>query len=123
MIKQLLVIGLGGALGSILRYLAQMLTNHFLTLVFPLGTFLVNISGCFLIGVFYGIFEKYAALNHDWRLFLITGLCGGYTTFSSFSYESITLLRQGDYVYFSLYVGLSVLIGLVAVVSGMAVVK
>jgi len=123
MIKQLLVIGLGGALGSILRYLAQMLTNHSLALVFPLDTFSVNITGCFLIGIFYGVFEKYSGLNYDWRLFLITGLCGGYTTFSSFSYESITLFRQGDYVYFSLYAGLSVLLGLFATVGGTAIIK
>lgn len=123
MIKQLLIIGLGGALGSICRYLVQILVHHFVNLVFPLGTFLVNITGCFLIGVFYAVFEKHAGLNYDWRLFLITGICGGYTTFSSFSYESLTLFRQGDYVYFSLYVGLSTFLGLFATIGGIQLIK
>ncbi|MGF7230091.1 fluoride efflux transporter CrcB, partial [Arachidicoccus sp.] len=112
MIKQLLVIGLGGAIGSIFRYLFQLLISVVFTLVFPLGTFLVNLSGCFIIGLMYAALEKYASLGFEWRLFLITGLCGGYTTFSSFSFESLTLFKQGDYLYFFSYVILSVVFGL-----------
>ena len=92
-------------------------------MVFPAGTFIVNITGCFLIGLFYALAVKGSILNIEWRLFLITGLCGGYTTFSSFSYENIELLKQGNYLQFSLYTGLSVFAGLLATVGGMAVGK
>lgn len=123
MLKQLLFIGIGGGIGSILRYTVQWLISRHTTMVFPAGTFIVNITGCFLIGLFYALAVKGSILNIEWRLFLITGLCGGYTTFSSFSYENIELLKQGHYLQFSLYTGLSVFAGLLATVGGMAVGK
>lgn len=113
--KLLLIIGLGGGAGSILRYLTQVAVNKIIPeLAFPLGTFIVNIVGCFLIGLFYGTSVKHSWLSADRQLLLITGLCGGYTTFSSFSYESVGLISEGQFLYFSLYVGLSVLLGLCA---------
>lgn len=121
--KTILLIGLGGGIGSMLRYLVQLGVSKLVTVTFPLGTFLVNITGCFVIGLLYGFANKYAALTLEWRLFLITGLCGGYTTFSSFSYESVSLFRQGVYTYFICYVLLSVLLGLLATVAGAAIVK
>ncbi|HVU85164.1 MAG TPA: CrcB family protein, partial [Puia sp.] len=84
---------------------------------------LVNITGCFIIGLLYGLSNKYAWFTMEWRLFLITGLCGGYTTFSSFSYESISLFKEGAYTYFLLYTVLSVLLGLLATVAGVAIFK
>lgn len=122
MIKQLIVVGLGGALGSILRYLTQLLLGIF-PLVFPMGTFIANILGCFSIGLLYAIFEKHAGLSLEWRLFWITGICGGYTTFSSLSLESISLFKQGNYLYFFLYLVLSVVLGLLATLVGIMVVK
>ncbi|HVS96309.1 MAG TPA: fluoride efflux transporter CrcB [Puia sp.] len=119
----LLLIGAGGAIGSMCRYLMTIFVTRFVTIPFPMGTFLVNVSGCFLIGLLYGIAARYAWLNLEWRLFLITGICGGYTTFSSFSYESISLIRQGDYGYFFTYVIGSVLLGLLATVGGISLVK
>jgi len=113
--KFLLIIGLGGSAGSILRYLTQVAVNKIVpTLAFPLGTFIVNITGCFLIGLFYGMSVKHSWLSAEWQLLLITGLCGGYTTFSTFSYESMSLIAEGHFLYFGLYVGLSVLLGLCA---------
>lgn len=123
MFKQLFVIGLGGAIGSIFRYLVQLAISSMVTLVFPLGTFLANVSGCFIIGLLYAVFEKYAGLGFEWRLFLITGLCGGYTTFSSFSFESVTLFKQGDYFYFFSYVILSVVFSLLATLLGMILLR
>jgi len=121
--KYLFIIGLGGAIGSISRYLMQVVISRYITVTFPLGTFLVNLTGCFIIGLLYGLTNKYAWMTMEWRLFLITGLCGGYTTFSSYSYESISLIRQGNYVYFILYIVLSVVLGLLATAGGMATVK
>jgi CrcB protein len=122
-VKAILIIWLGGGIGSVLRYLVQLGISKLVTVTFPAGTFLVNITGCFVIGLLYGLSGRYAALTSEWRLFLITGLCGGYTTFSSFSYESISLFRQGNYTYFILYTVLSVLIGLFSTIGGMNIIK
>ncbi len=79
-------------------------------LLLSLGTFVVNVAGCFMIGLFYGLFMKYSDLSPAWRLFLTTGFCGGFTTFSTFSYENIALLRDGQYVFFFRYTGASLMI-------------
>jgi fluoride exporter len=121
--KTILVIGLGGAIGSISRYLIGGYIHRHLATTFPAGTFIVNITGCFIIGLLWGLASRHAWLTLEWRLFLITGICGGYTTFSSFSYESIELFRQGNYVYFLLYVLFSVLFGLLATVGGAALAR
>jgi fluoride exporter len=117
-VKPILVIFLGGGLGSVCRYLAGLSVQRQFITPFPAGTFVVNITGCFIIGLLYGLANRYAWLTVEWRLFLITGICGGYTTFSSFSWESVTLIRQGNYGYFLLYVLLSMVIGLLATLGG-----
>ena len=119
--KNLIVIGAGGAIGAVARHLLGALVVRHVNWGFPLSTFLVNLSGCFFIGILYGIATRYSWLTLEWRLFLITGICGGYTTFSSFSFESISLVRQGSYTYFFLYVFGSVILGLLATVAGIVV--
>jgi fluoride exporter len=121
--KPILIIGIGGAFGSICRYLAQVYISKYTTLTFPVGTLVVNLTGCFLIGILFGLSSKYAWMTMEWRLFLITGICGGYTTFSSYSLDSINLLRQGNYTYFFLYVLGSVVVGLLLTVAGAAVIR
>ena len=121
--RALLFVGIGGGLGSILRYMISAFAGRHIPIVFPVGTFLVNISGCFLIGVFYSIFSKHADFHSDWRLFLITGICGGYTTFSTFSYDGLILLKQGSNLSFMLYVLGSVVLGLLATFAGVAIFK
>lgn len=121
--RALLIIGVGGGIGSILRYLLQIFVGRHVPLAFPLGTFLVNCSGCFLIGMFYSLSAKYSGFNPDWRLFLITGLCGGFTTFSTYSYDGLMLLKQGSNWAFIFYVLGSVVLGLLATFAGAALFK
>ena len=111
MIKNILLVGLGGGGGSILRYLCQKWIYQVYPHPFPWGTFAVNIAGCFLIGVLFAMAEKTSVLTPEWRLLLTTGFCGGFTTFSTFAYENMTLLRTGDIVYFLLYTLFSIIRG------------
>jgi CrcB protein len=121
--RTIFFIALGGAIGAVGRYLVQVSVDKYVTISFPLGTMLVNLTGCFLIGLLYGFSLKYEWMTLEWRLFLITGICGGYTTFSSFSYESISLIREGSYGYFFLYVAGSVTLGLLATLAGMQIAR
>jgi len=114
---------MGSGIGGVLRFVVQNLAVKYYQTFFPVGTFLVNIIGCFLIGLFFGISEKQGWMTSEWRFFLITGICGGFTTFSSFSYDGISLLRQGDYFYFAAYLILSVGLGLVATFVGNMIIK
>jgi CrcB protein len=121
--RALFYVGIGGGLGSILRYLTQIFVGRHVPLAFPLGTFLVNCSGCFLIGMFYSMSTKYTSFNPEWRLFLITGICGGFTTFSTYSYDGLVLLRQGSNLSFMFYMIGSVVLGLLATFAGAALFK
>lgn len=121
--KLALLVGLGGGLGSIARYLSQRAVAMYLPIAFPFGTFLVNILGCFLIGVFYGISDRTNVFTPEVRLLLTTGFCGGFTTFSAFTLDSLTLLRDTHHIYFALYVGLSVMLGIAATFLGIALIK
>jgi fluoride exporter len=123
MIKNLVMVAIGGSAGSILRYLCQRWVYQFYPHTFPWGTFLVNIAGCFLIGVFYSFSEKTDLLTPEWRLLLTTGFCGGFTTFSAFAFENLTLLRSGDITYFVLYILASVILGTAAVFGGITITK
>lgn len=119
MIKNILLVGIGGGAGSILRYLCQRWFAEVYSQTFPWGTFAVNITGCFLIGVFWGITFRTFDSNEHWKLFLMTGLCGGFTTFSAFTLEGIGLLREQKPGLFFLYVAGSVLVGLALTLAGM----
>lgn len=110
----LLIIGAGGFLGSIARYLSQQGISKILPVIFPYGTFTVNIVGCFLIGIFYALADRDNTMTPEWRFFLTTGFCGGFTTFSTFSYEAYNLVREEQYFFLSLYISLSVIIGMLA---------
>jgi len=123
MIKTLLLVGTGGFLGSISRFLASRFMQNIFPSAFPFGTFFVNITGCFLIGLIYGISEKSSLITSGWKLFLVIGFCGGFTTFSTFANENLALLRDGEFYYFFLYTGLSVFLGIAATFLGVLLTK
>jgi CrcB protein len=123
MIKTLIFVGSGGFLGSIARFLASRYIQNNFPSAFPYGTFFVNISGCLLIGLIYGFSERSSLLTPGWKLFLTVGFCGGFTTFSTFANENLALLRDGAYFNFSLYTGLSVLLGIAATFFGVLITK
>lgn len=123
MIRNILLVGLGGGVGSIARYWCQKWFADHIQNSFPWGTFTVNILGCFLIGLIYALAEKTTLLSPQTRLMLITGLCGGFTTFSTFAFENMSLVRSGDYVYLILYISASVLLGIAAVFAGIGLIK
>jgi fluoride exporter len=114
MIRQLLLVAVGGAAGSVLRFLCQRALNN---PHFPYGTLAVNVAGCLLIGILFGFFQK-AMLSSPIYLLLVSGFCGGFTTFSAFTQESIVLLTQQRWTLFLFYVLGSVTAGLLATFAG-----
>lgn len=119
MIKDILLVALGGALGSVCRYLVARIVD---IAAFPLATLAVNLLGCVLIGFLVGILDR-NLLAPEFKLLLITGYCGGFTTFSTFANESFTMLKAGDLLLLGLYVGISVIFGIVAVWLGLQLAK
>ncbi|MBN1182007.1 MAG: fluoride efflux transporter CrcB [Bacteroidales bacterium] len=116
--KNILLIGCGGFIGSVARFFVSKLNLQWEVLSIPMGTLLVNVFGSFLIGFLTGISERGIVLNVEWRMFLMVGLCGGFTTFSTFSNENLTLMRNGQFPIVLLYTGISVLLGFTAVYLG-----
>jgi fluoride exporter len=118
-LKQVFIVALGGAIGSVARYkLGGFALHHTQAWNFPVSTFAVNVAGCFAIGALAALVEHHDLFSPSVRLFLFTGLLGGFTTFSAFGYESVFLLRRGLLSVAAGYVLLSVVCGLSAVLIG-----
>lgn len=115
--------GTGSFLGGISRFLLSRFVQNQVISSFPYGTFVVNIIGCFIIGILYGLFEKDQLLSPEWRMFLTVGFCGGFTTFSTFAGENYSLLKDGNFMYLALYASLSVFLGIMAVWLGNLLIK
>jgi CrcB protein len=119
----LLYVALGSAIGGVSRYLLGGLIQRVLDTTFPAGTLLVNISGSFLLGAILRYAIDTPTLSPEVRALLTIGFCGGYTTFSTFSYETVALLEDGEWARAGLYVGASVVLSLVGVVLGLALAR
>ena len=118
----ILYVAIGGALGSVARYLmgAALMAHAAFNwgMRFPIGTFAINLLGSLLIGVFVGMADKHGLISSDARLFLVTGVLGGFTTFSSFGLETVMLLKSGDMWLAAAYVLGSVILGIALVALG-----
>ncbi len=123
MFKAMIIAGLGGFIGTCLRFLTGKFFHAVTTSAFPWGTFSVNVIGSFLIGIFFGLAERSNVISPSMNVFLITGFCGGFTTFSSFADDMYLMLQQRHWLSFGLYVGLSFLLGLAMVWLGRSMVK
>ncbi len=119
-----LYIGLGGAVGSILRFVfSKLFQDYFKVSFFPIGTLLVNIIGAFLIGIIFEIYDQNFVISPEIKLLLATGFCGGFTTFSTFSNETMIMFSEGDFFYASIYIVTSVFFSLLAVYLGRIFIK
>ena len=116
-IKNIAVVGAGSFIGGAARYLVSVMMKG-IGKGFPWATLAVNLAGCFLIGLIWGIFSRSASEGSRWALFLSVGLCGGFTTFSTFSKESLMMLQAGNFWGFAGYIALSVIAGIAFVALG-----
>lgn len=118
-----LAIAAGGAVGAVARYLMTIQIGHLLGLGFPYGTMIINILGSMLLGAFIEGLALFWSVGNDFRAFLVVGVLGGFTTFSTFSLDVIVMFNRGDILPASLYVLASVGLALVAFMGGMAAVR
>jgi CrcB protein len=119
MLNSIFLVGIGGAFGSIARFLTGYYVNKFIVSPFPYGTFTANLLGCFVIGLVFGMVQRFEWFTPELRLLLATGFCGGYTTFSTFAYENLNLLQTQQYSTFALYTLISLSAGIIAVAAGL----
>lgn len=117
--KNIVVVFLGGGLGSVARYLLGRWVSTFQEHHFPFGTFVVNVVACFALGTIMGCIAQKEMLSPTAKLFLAVGFCGGFSTFSTFSHESVILFQQGHYVSLMAYILLSVALCVAATLAGL----
>jgi len=123
MVRAIILVAFGGATGSVFRYLTSLVMNKYFNAIFPIATFTANFLGCFIIGLLLGVFEKQQIANNDLKFLLVTGFCGGYTTFSTFAYENVSLFNSNNSATAFVYIAASLLTSLFAVWVGLQLTK
>lgn len=123
MIKSALIVGAGSFAGGVVRYGISCIMKNYVESGFPWGTLAVNLMGCLLIGLIYGLFSKTVGASNSFLLFLTTGFCGGFTTFSTFANESLQMLQNGNVGSFIGYVAVSVIVGIALTLLGYLIAK
>lgn len=123
MIKTMILVGIGGGIGSIFRYLTAVFVNKHFPTIFPLATFTVNLIGCFLIGLLLGLLERQHWTTPDLKFLLVVGFCGGFTTFSAFAFENLSLIQTNHNFTSFAYIALSLVASLLATGFGLFLVR
>lgn len=123
MLRTILLVGSGGFIGSVMRYLVQYYMEKSLSSTFPWGTFIANVAGSFIIGMIFALAEKGNLMNAEWRIFLAVGICGGFTTFSSFAYNNLTMLNERAWGSLFLNIGGNLFLGILAVYLGIILIR
>lgn len=123
MLKGAILVGIGGFIGSVARYVTTVFVHKIFSTNFPLGTLIVNLVGCFLIGIILGLFEKGEVLSPEMRLLLSVGFCGGLTTFSTFTNDTINLINDREVLFLTFYMGVSIFLGISLTLFGKIVVN
>jgi CrcB protein len=122
-LKNILLVLAGSAAGGSARYVTSLIIQSKNTTQFPAGTFIINLTGCFIIGMVYAFAVRNATSASDIKLLLATGFCGGFTTFSAFAFENLELFKSGMHLTAFMYIILSVVLGILAVVLGAYLIK
>jgi len=123
MLRTILLVGSGGFIGSVMRYLVQYYMEKSLISTFPWGTLIANLAGSFIIGIVFALAEKGNLMNAEWRIFLAVGICGGFTTFSSFAYNNLIMLNQKAWGSLFLNIGGNLFLGILAVYLGIILIR
>jgi len=123
MLKTILLVGSGGFIGSVTRYYMSKFIQNSTFTSFPTGTLFVNILGSLILGFLVGLAIKHPSFSLEWRLALMVGFCGGFTTFSTFTSENLKLIQDGQFLYVLTYTGLSIFLGFTAVYLGYLISK
>lgn len=123
MLKSLLIVGTGGFIGGAMRYLLSTYIKNMYGQTFPWGTLVVNLLGCFVFGIIFALFSKHNSTDNTFCLLLTTGICGGFTTFSTFANESVQMIQNGNIGEFIGYMATSVIVGIALIALGYWIVK
>ena len=119
----IIYVALGSALGGVARYFVSKIITAYAAGMFPWGTFVVNVVGCFIIGLVYGFLDRGGVMSENTRLFLTVGFCGGFTTFSTFAHENFLLFQSGNFLTLAAYGSLSLFVGILLAYLGFSIVK